>query len=93
VPFADPAAARFHVVPEREQSFDHLCVLFDDLDTWLPTGQVATAIAWADTGRHIAFTEASLRQFRQVTGKGPAAFDDYLMTTSYEDDQATNMDW
>jgi hypothetical protein len=35
----------------------------------------------------------SLQQFRQAAAEGPAAFDDYLMTTSYEDDQATNMDW
>ena len=83
----------FSVVPEREQSFDQLCVLFDDLDTWLRTGQVATAIAWADAGLHIAFTEEFLRQFRQAAAEGPAAFDDYLMATSYEDDQATNMDW
>ena len=83
----------FSVVPERAQSFDQLCVLFDDLDTWLRTGQVATAIAWAGAGLHIAFTEEFLRQLRQAAAEGPAAFDDYLMTTSYEDDQATSMDW
>jgi hypothetical protein len=83
----------FSVVPEREQGFDQICTLFDDLDTWLRTGPVAPAIAWAEAGLHIVFTEAFLRQFRQAVAEGPEAFDDYLMTTSYKDDQATNMDW
>lgn len=67
--------------------------MFDALGSWLHTGQVATTIAWADLGLHFAFTEAFLRQSRQAAAaEGPAAFDDYLTTTSYEDDQATNVD-
>jgi hypothetical protein len=83
----------FSVVPEREQSFDELCTLFDDLGRWLRTGIVAPGIAWAEAALDIAFTEAFLGQFRQALAEGPAAFEDYLMTTSYRDDQATNMDW
>jgi hypothetical protein len=83
----------FSLVPEREESFDGLCSLFDDLDRWLRTGAVAPAISWADAGLDIAFTEEFLTQFREAAAKGPQAFEDYLMGTSYQDDQATNMDW
>ena len=83
----------FSLVPEREESFDELCSLFDDLDRWLRTGHVAPAISWADAALDIAYTEEFLTQFREAAGKGPEAFDAYLTTTSYRNDQATNMDW
>ena len=81
------------MIPTREESFAGLCALFDDLDTWLRTGKVAPGIAWAQAGLDIAFTGEFLSQFRQAVTEGPEAFEDYLMTTSYRDDQATNMDW
>ena len=83
----------FSVVPEREESFDELCAVFDELDRWLRTSQVAPAIRWADECFDIAFTEEFLARFRQAVANGPEAFDAYLTTTSYRDDQARNMEW
>jgi hypothetical protein len=83
----------FSLVPTREESFDGLCTLFDDLDAWLRTGKVAPGIAWADAGLDIAFTDEFVGHFRQAVAGGSEAFEDYLMTTSYRGDRATNMDW
>ena len=67
--------------------------LFDDLGRSLRTGVVAPGIAWAEVAPDIAFTEEFLGRFRQAVAEGAGAFDDYLMTTSYRDDQVTNVDW
>lgn len=83
----------FSVVPEREQSFDELCALFDDLGRWLRTGQVAPAIRWADECLDVAFTEEFLGSFRQAVTEGPEAFEAFQAQTSYEADLSDNMDW
>jgi hypothetical protein len=62
------------LVPTREESFDGLCTLFDDLDAWLRTGKVATGIAWADAGLDIAFTDEFVGHFRQAVAGGPEVF-------------------
>jgi len=83
----------FHLVPEREMSFDQLCSLFDELDTWLRTGPIAHGIEWAEEGLDVPFNPESLSAFRRAASKGPEAFSNFVAHTSHGVDMATNMDW
>jgi hypothetical protein len=40
----------FRFVPAREDSFDQVCVLFDEIDEWLRTGPVTHGMFWAEPG-------------------------------------------
>lgn len=83
----------FHLVPERESSFDEVCALFDELDAWLRAGPVKHGVQWAESGLDVPFNPEFLTEFRAASGAGDAAFERFLHRMDYMVDQVANIDW
>jgi hypothetical protein len=83
----------FRFVPTREDSFDQVCVLFDEIDEWLRTGPVSHGIFWAESGLDVQFDAQHLAEFRKAMSRGWDAFEEFVMNRSYAVDIAMNMDW
>lgn len=83
----------FRFIPEREDSFDQVCALFDEIDQWLRTGPVAHGMFWAESGLDVPFNEEHLASFRETMGRSWDAFEKFLFARSHAVDRATNMEW
>jgi hypothetical protein len=81
----------FHLLPDRENSFDEVTGLFDELDAWLRQGKIWSGIAWAESGLNISFGADFLNDMRQAVTAGE--FGEFLARVSYQVEQAENMDW
>jgi hypothetical protein len=81
----------FHLLPDRESSFDEVTGLFDELDAWLRQSKVWPGIAWAESGLDISFGADFLNEMRQAVTAGE--FDQFLTRVSCQVEQVTNMDW
>jgi hypothetical protein len=81
----------FHFLPTRENSFDEVATLFDELDAWLRQSQVGPGIAWANEGLNISFEPERLDDMRKAVATG--TFDELLTRVSNIADRETNMEW
>jgi hypothetical protein len=83
----------FRFVPGREDSFDQLCALFDEIDEWLRTGPVAPGMFWAESGLDVPFDAKSVAGFRKAVHSGQVTYEEFVMARSHAEDIAANMDW
>ncbi|MGH3899630.1 MAG: hypothetical protein ACRDTA_15585 [Pseudonocardiaceae bacterium] len=83
----------FHLVPDRESSFDQVCALFDELDAWLRSGPVKHGVRWGESGLDVPFNPEFLTEFRAASSAGEVVFEHFLRRADYMADQAANMDW
>ncbi|URN16992.1 MULTISPECIES: hypothetical protein [Streptomyces] len=83
----------FHIFPERDQGFDELCTLFDEIDDFLCSGPLWASLEWVKYGLDVPLDEESLKIFRGKVSEGEAEFRDHLSRTSAHVEQAMNMDW
>lgn len=84
---------RFQVVPARETTFDEVCALFDELDSWMRDGKVAYAVRWAERGLDMSFDSQHLARFREAAQAGPEAFENFIDYIEGWLDARQNMDW
>ncbi|MFF4190996.1 hypothetical protein [Nonomuraea sp. NPDC001831] len=82
----------FCLVPDREMSFDQLCMLFDEIDAWLRAGPLVFGIDWAEEGLDVPFNPEFLAAFRSAAGAGSEAFSEFLEHASCAAEMVAGMD-
>jgi len=83
----------FRFVPGREDSFDQLCALFDEIDEWLRAGPVAAGMFWAESGLDVPFDAKRLGEIRKAVHHGRVSYEEFVVARSHAEDIAANMDW
>jgi hypothetical protein len=83
----------FHVFPEKDQGFDELCSIFDEIDEFLALGPLSASMKWIEAGLDVPLDSNSLSYFRRAASASPDELESYITTMSEQVDLMANMDF
>ena len=82
----------FNFFPIEAHTFDELCKLFDDFDSWLEKSRIKYGLMFANTGIEISYDDKSLLEYAEAM-KSDDDFQRLIDKRGYYSDMYANMDF
>ncbi len=82
----------FNFIPLDINSFNNICSVFDEFDTWLDRSKLKYAVLYIKTGLDVPFDKDSILE-HNIAIKNEKSFNDLIEERAYFEDLYTNMDF
>lgn len=82
----------YTMIPIGSRSFEEICGVLDDVDTFFENGPLRLGFAYVRSGLDVAFDSDSLRDYSRASASDEE-MEEFIEYTVWHYDQAANMDW